>query len=81
MKAIKKYWLDILTLAAVATFAVEVTFQVAVSWLGGPLGWVYITFNSAHERIVETIVIPAMAFLVIVRLSRELLKKIKSEGK
>jgi len=79
MKVVKKHWLDILTLAAVITFAIMFTEQIVLSWFGGSGGLVEISYNSAHERIAETIIIPLLAVLVIVKSSKELSKKLKGE--
>jgi hypothetical protein len=41
--------------------ALTISIMVILSWWGGPIGSVTVTFNSYHERIIETILFPLWA--------------------
>jgi len=79
MKNVRKYWLDILTLTGCITFSLTMIMFIVLSWFGGSLGTVNLTFNTAHERLTETIMIFIFAGLIIFRIGRDFLRKLKSE--
>jgi hypothetical protein len=41
--------------------ALTISIMVILSWWGGPIGNVTVTFNSYHERLIETILLPLWA--------------------
>lgn len=64
MNKIKKNIKTILmgfSLGGVVGISIAMSFMVIASWWGGKDGVVIATFNTAHERLLETIMFPVLA--------------------
>jgi len=66
-----------LSLGGVIGISVVMSFMVIASWWGGKDGTVIATFNTAHERLLETILFPVWtvsAFFVSLKLLKKEIK-------
>ena len=71
----KKSVLLICCLGGCIGVALIVSVMVIWSWWGGPIGSVTVTFNSYHERIIETILFPLWAFGGLVGIIKLIVKR------
>ena len=80
MKVVKKNARTLLfglSLGGVIGISVVMSFMVIASWWGGKDGTVIATFNTAHERLLETILFPVWtvsAFFVSLKLLKKEIK-------
>jgi hypothetical protein len=63
MKNITKTLLYSICLAGCIALALTMSIIVIVSWTGGPVGAVGLTFNMFHERLAESILFPLWTIL------------------
>ena len=66
-----------LSLGGVVGISVGMSLMVIASWWGGKDGTVIATFNTAHERLLETILFPTLsvsAFLIAFKLLKKEIK-------
>jgi hypothetical protein len=71
--------LDIVSLSVCVVACIYLIVQITASWWGGPTGEVINTFNSSHERPVETVLIYFLCILAVSRVGYILVRYLRSK--